>query len=79
MQGQVRSDRQDNIKRVTNKVVYGRHPLPLALPEYYESEYTPQLSIVDNVSHSAGSAGLVQSEANELRLNHLLRFHEGDF
>src|SRR5262245_31774502 len=59
MQGQVRSDQQERFQWVKNKVVHGRHPLPLVLPEYYDSPYNPTLSIIDNMSHTSGTAGQV--------------------
>src|SRR5262249_26272270 len=75
IQGQVRSDLHVGLRRLW----HGRHPLPLALPKYYESDYNPTLSIIDDKSHAASSAGVIESVASKLRLAHLLRFHEGDF
>jgi len=75
VEGHVRSDQHVRWKRLFR----GRHPLPLALPEYYESEYSPKLAVIDDVSHPATSAGVVESVANKLQLGQLLKFYEGDF
>src|SRR5262245_52923884 len=79
MHGQPRPDQQERLQWLKNKVLHGRHPLPLALPEHYDVEYSPTLSIIDNMSHSSGTAGRVQQIADRLKLSRLLRFHEGDF
>jgi hypothetical protein len=75
LQGHVRSDRHVGLRRLLR----GRHPLPLASPEYYQSEYCPVLSVIDDSSHPATSAGLVEELARRLNLSHLLQFHDGDF
>ena len=80
MEGQVRLDEHVGLKRVVRgKGLLRRHPLPLALPDYYKAEYNPHLSIIDNVSHAASSAGHVRDVAKKLNLDSLLQFHEGDF
>src|SRR5262245_49796884 len=60
MRNQSRGDQQERLQWVKNKVLHGRHPLPLALPEFYQMPYEPTLTIVDNMSHTSGSAGRVQ-------------------
>jgi hypothetical protein len=75
MRGQVRSDKHTGLKRL----VHGRHPLPLAVPEYYETSYIPRLSVIDDSSHPATSAGRVVEVARKLGLDGLLRFYSGDF
>lgn len=80
IQGHVRLDEHVGLKRVVHgKGFLRRHPLPLALPDYYKAEYNPLLSIIDNVSHAASSAGLVRDVAKKLNVDSLLQFHEGDF
>src|SRR5262249_39503243 len=79
MQTQTQANQQDRVEWVKNKLLHGRHPLPLALGEYYETPYQPTLTIIDNMSHSSGTAGQVQSVADRLKLNHLLQFQKGDF
>lgn len=73
--GHVRSDRHKGLRRLLK----GRHPNPLAVPEYYETPYRPLLSVIDDTSHPATSATKVEEVARELRLNSFLKFHEGDF
>ena len=79
MQTQSQADQQDRLQWFKNKVLHGRHPFPLALREYYDVPYEPMLTIIDNMSHSSGTAGQVQKVANRLGLNHLLHFQQGDF
>src|SRR5215472_4603928 len=75
LKGHVRSDQHTGMRRLLK----GRHPLPLARPEYYGQDYSPVLSIIDDVSHPATSAREVESIAAQLNLSPLLRFHKGDF
>jgi predicted O-methyltransferase YrrM len=79
MKGRPRADKQERLEWVKNKVLHGRHPLPLAMPEHYDAPYRPTLSVIDNMSHSSGTAGQVLKIAEQLKLNQLLRFLEGDF
>jgi predicted O-methyltransferase YrrM len=79
MKGRPRADKQERLDWFKNKILHGRHPLPLVTPEHYDAPYSPTLSVIDNISHSSGTAGRVQKIAEQLKLNHLLRFHEGDF
>jgi predicted O-methyltransferase YrrM len=79
MKTQARGDQQDRVQWLKNKIVHGRHPLPLAVPEYYQVPHEPTLTIIDNMSHSSGTAGQVQKIADRLGLNHLLHFQKGDF
>jgi predicted O-methyltransferase YrrM len=80
MRGQVRLDQHVGLTRLTHGTgLLRRHPLPLALPEYYDSEHNPKLAIIDNDSHPASTASLVQQIAGTLGLSDLLEFHGGDF
>jgi predicted O-methyltransferase YrrM len=79
LQGQLPPDQWVGVKRVMKRLLHGRHPLPLALPQYYESAYEPRLSIIDDKSHDASSAGLVEAVAHKLQLSHVLQFYDGDF
>jgi hypothetical protein len=80
MKGQVRVEQHVGLSRLLNgKGLLRRHPLPLALPEYYESDYAPKLCIIDNESNSASSSGRVQDIARRLSLSNLLQFHGRDF
>jgi predicted O-methyltransferase YrrM len=75
LRGHVRSDHHGGLRRLLK----GRHPLPLARPEYYEQAYAPVLTIIDDVSHPATSAKQVETVAADLKLSHILRFQQGDF
>ena len=75
LRGHVRSDQHSGLRRVLG----GRHPLPLARPEYYVADYAPVLTIIDDVSHPATSAHLVEKAAADLGLEHILKFQKGDF
>lgn len=80
MQGQARVDQHTGLRRlVRGRGFLRRHPVPLALPEFYESDYDPKLSVIDNRSHSSTSAGHVENVARKLKLSHLLQFQDGDF
>ncbi len=79
MQSQPQADRQERLQWLKNKLLHGRHPLPLALREYYETPFEPILTIIDNLSHTSGTAGHVQKVADRLKLDHLLQFQNGDF
>jgi hypothetical protein len=76
MEGQVRSDEHTGLRRLLK----GKHPLPLAAPDYYEREAKePILFVIDDSSHPSTSAGKVTEVAKRLGLDAYLRFHEGDF
>ena len=75
LRGHVRSDKHKGWRRVLK----GRHPAPLAAPQYYEIPYRPVLSVIDDTSHPATSAKKVEEVARKLRLHSFLKFHEGDF
>jgi hypothetical protein len=75
LRGHVRSDQHRGMRRLLK----GRHPLPLARPDYYSQDYDPVLTIIDDVSHPATSANQVEVAAERLNLRHILRFQKGDF
>jgi hypothetical protein len=75
LRGHVRSDEHGGLRRLLK----GRHPAPLARPEYYDRAYDPVLTIIDDVSHPATSAKQVEAVATDLQLGHILRFQKGDF
>lgn len=75
MQGHVRSDQHTGVRRLLK----GRHPLPLALPDYYDKPLTPRLLVIDDSSHPSTSADKVTEVAKALGLDTYLKFYEGDF
>src|SRR5262245_33472758 len=75
MRGHGRSDEYVGMRRILR----GRHPLPLALPEFYDRDYAPMLSVIDDVSHPATAAKDVETIAGSLGHGELLSFKKGDF
>jgi hypothetical protein len=75
LKGHVRSDEHRGVRRILK----GKHPLPLAETDYYETPYTPTLSVIDDTSHPATSALKVVEVARKLNIDGHLKFHEGDF
>lgn len=73
--GQVRSDQHTGLTRILK----GRHPLPLGLPEYYAHGYAPRLLVVDDLSHPGTAGGAVEKAAARLGINEFLHFYRGDF
>jgi hypothetical protein len=75
IQGRPRGDMVSGLRRL----IEGRHPLPLGLPDYYAQEYRPRLIVIDDLSHAATSAGAVEHSAMSLGLSEFLSFRSGDF
>src|SRR5437773_3698401 len=75
LEGHVRSDRHTGLRRLLK----GPHPLPLAQTDFYRRDYQPRLHVIDDGSHPATSARMVQKAAQELGLAHYLEFQDRVF